>query len=299
MQKEYIAPLSRKNKFCYSDVRLEGGGFINKENHVFKFNSSQRPCNKDFPLSIIKTIGGNFVSQEPDLMSIEVMNNYTISGILSFSNSTLEDIDFMQDNEGLLTAAEWNSLTESIKYSGLRSMLTENLMTSLCLDQEHCKNLISGIHPAISYNPAVLNLPSEQEIKDRILEELNLNWYDRFMNWVQKQAAIICTVTLLIQILIFFLTVVDFIIDSNEANILRVLLNLMIRITLKLTSCCCKYNPFRKLNNKKRLGANQGINLETENSNIIRWGNQGEVIPHTIEMQPLGRRVFAALEDLS
>ena len=227
------------------------------------------------------------MSAEPNLMSVHVDSNVTILGNLSHA-----PIDFMQDDQGLATAEEWRSLAESIQYSGLRSMLSENLMTSLCLDSVHCNSLVSGVKPTVNYNPKVLNMPTAEQIKTRLLKEMNLNFFDKFINWIENKAAIVCTITLFIQILIFILTIIDFLTDSNEANILRVLIRLLVRITLKLTSCCCKYNPLSKIVRRNRLGANQGANSEPI-SNIVRY-NHNELC--AIEMQPLkNQRVFAAL----
>ena len=113
---------------------------------------------------------------EPDLKTIQVLNNYTILGDLSFNlNSSLNEIEFMGHNQGLVTASEWHALAESVQYSGLRTMLSEDLFNSLCLDSTHCSNLVTGIIPAVSYNPAILNLPTAEQIKNKLMEEMNLN----------------------------------------------------------------------------------------------------------------------------
>ena len=161
--KKTTVPLSPNNTYCYHDIKLQNGYFLDIQNHVLKFNSSTRPCQPNFPYAIIKTLSGAFVSAEPNLMSVHVDSNVSILGNLSHA-----PIDFMQDDQGLATAEEWRSLAESIQYSGLRSMLSENLMTSLCLDSVHCNSLVSGVKPTVNYNPKVLNMPTAEQIKTRL-----------------------------------------------------------------------------------------------------------------------------------
>ena len=43
------------------------GYFLDKETHIVKFNSTSRPCVPQFPLAIIQTLKGEFVSVEPDI----------------------------------------------------------------------------------------------------------------------------------------------------------------------------------------------------------------------------------------
>ena len=76
------------------------------------------------------------------------------------------NIELMSHNEGLATAQEWQALAESVQYSGLREMLSEDLFTALCLDSAHCDKLVTGVHLAVSYNPTIFNIPSAEEIKN-------------------------------------------------------------------------------------------------------------------------------------
>ena len=43
-----------------------------------------------------------------------------------------------------------------------------------------------------------------------------------------------------------FLTIIDFFTDSNEANMIRVFIKLIIRLTLKLAHCICSHNIFKR-----------------------------------------------------
>ena len=85
----------------------------------------------------------------------------------------------MTDDQGLATSDEWKSLAESIQYSGLRSMLSENLMTSLCLDSAHCNRFVTSIEPTVNYNSKILNKPTAEQIKKRLLEEMNLTIFQK------------------------------------------------------------------------------------------------------------------------
>ena len=121
---------------------------------------------------------------------------------------------------------------------------------------------------------------------------MNLTIFQKFIKWIENKAAIVCTITLFIQILIFILTIIDFVTDTNEANILRVLIRLLAKITLKLTSFCCKYNILNKIVNRDRLNANQNTNYDT--SNIVHYNPN-----RAIEIELLKNQRFAALEDIS
>ena len=70
-------------------------------------------------------------------------------------------------------------------------MLAEDFFTSLCLDAEHCNSLVTDIGPTMNYNPTILNIPTAQEIKNKLAAELNLNFWDRFMKWTEEKAALI------------------------------------------------------------------------------------------------------------
>ena len=85
----------------------------------------------------------------------------------------------MTDDQGLATADEWKSLAESIQYSGLRSMLSENLMTSLCLDSANCNKFVTSIEPTVNYNSKILNIPTAEQIKKKLLQEMNLNIFQK------------------------------------------------------------------------------------------------------------------------
>ena len=235
--KKTLVSLSQKNNQCFQDVSLTNGFFLDKQTHVIKFNSSSRPCFPRFPESIIKTLEGDFVAQEPTLHSVQVFRNFSILGNLSHNK-----IDYLENDQGLATEKEWASLAETIQYSGLKSMLAEDLQTSLCLNTDSCNNLISGPAPNVMYNPTVLHLPTKSEIEHQLLETLGLSYWERFMKWVEKEAAYICVFTLFTIFLMFFLTIIDFFTDSNEANMIRVFIKLIIRLTLKLTNCVSSHN---------------------------------------------------------
>ena len=180
----------------------------------------------------------------------------------------------MNNNEGLATELEWKALAENIQYAGLRSMLQEDLTTSLCLDATRCSSLITGTRPTVSYNPSVLNLPTPKQIEDRLIHEMNLSIWDKFMRFIESKAAIICTIALFVQVMIFVLTLIDFCTSSNEGNILRIFLKLIVRIVLKLTNCCCKYNVLRRLVKKKN---------DNSNSTQVRYTSGN----NTIELPPI------------
>ena len=180
----------------------------------------------------------------------------------------------MDNNDGLATELEWKDLAENIQYAGLRSMLQEDLTTSLCLDATRCSSLISGTRPSVSYNPSVLNLPTAKQIEDRLIQEMNLSIWDRFMRFIESKAALICTIALFIQVLIFVLTLIDFCTSSNEGNILRIFLKLIVRIVLRLTNCCCKYNVLRRLVKNKN---------DTSSTNAVRYTSSS----NNIELPPI------------
>ena len=119
-------------------------------------------------MAIIQTLQGQFVSVEPDIRTISVTKNYSLLGNFVHNSS----IDFLQPNDGLVTEIEWKALAENIQYAGLRTMLQEDLTTSLCLDATRCSNLIPETRPTVSYNPSVLNLPTPKEIEDRLIHEM-------------------------------------------------------------------------------------------------------------------------------
>ena len=267
--------LKAQNSQCYKDVPLENGYFLDRETHVLRFNSSARPCYASFPQAVIRTLGGAYVTFEPNLQTITVSRNYSLFGNLQHNDS----IDFLTPNQGLLTSSEWKSLSESIQYSGLREMLSEDLTTSLCLDIRHCTSLITGSLPSTNYDSSVLSLPSPQEVETRLLKELNMSLWDRIIQYIEKQAALVCSLSLLIQIIIFLLTLIDYFLNTNnEGNILRVFINLILRIF-------CKTNIWRHFTKNK--------NQRNRNSNqIVRYSPANNVI----ELQTLN--TIQALEDL-
>ena len=72
--KKVIMTLSADSEYCYTHIKLYPSGYLDKENDIIKFNSIQRPCEPNFPRTVIKTQEGLFLSQEPNLMKI--MYNY-------------------------------------------------------------------------------------------------------------------------------------------------------------------------------------------------------------------------------
>ena len=291
-----IVSLKVDNKLCYNDIKLNEEGYLNKESHVILFNSSTRPCYKHFPHTVIKTLDGNYVAQEPSLFKVEVQQNVSILGNLSYNFNFDNSMEFMEHNQGLATSEEWHSLAEQIQYSGLRDVLSEDLFTSLCLDSQHCNQLISGIRPSQSYNPTVLNIPSPEEIQESIMKKMNLNIWDKITQWINKFAAEICLFTLAFQSLILILTLIDFVTSQNESNMLRVLIRLFSRLIIKFAQCFCKLNwngkiASRQLRNGQHL-------VQTNDLDRIHWKNDNEILP-SLELQPLNsNRVFATLEDL-
>ena len=270
--KQHSVSLKSDSKFCYHDIPLQRGYFLDKETHVIKFNSTSRPCVPKFPLAIIQTLEGEFVSLEPDVHTVTVTKNKSLIGNFIHNNFN-SSIDFVDNDEGLATELEWKALAENIQYAGLRSMLQEDLTTSLCLDATRCSSLITGTRPTVSYNPSVLNLPTPKQIEDRLIHEMNLSIWDRFMRFIESKAAIICTIALFVQVMIFVLTLIDFCTSSNEGNILRIFLKLIVRIVLRLTNCCCKYNVLRRLVKKK----------DNSNSTQVRYTSGN----NTIELPPI------------
>lgn len=224
-----------------------------------------------------------------------MQQNVSIFGHLSynFDNS----IEFLEHDQGLATSEEWHNLAEQIQYSGLRDVLSEDLFASLCLDSKHCNQLISGIRPSQSYNPAILNIPSPEEIQESIREELNLNIWDRLTLWINKFAAEICLFTLAFQSLILILTLIDFVTSQNESNMLPVLIRLFTKLIVKMAQCLCRINYNGKIASRQLARQNQVPTNDLVNN--LHWENNGEIIS-TLEMQPLNRnnRVFATLEDL-
>ena len=108
----------------------------------------------------------------------------------------------------------------------------------------------------------------------------------------RKKAAIICTVTLLLQLLFFILTVIDFITDTNEGNVLRIIIKLFIKITIKLTSFCCKHSILNKVVNR-----NANSNVNTNHNVNVRYIPSNSI--DIVELEPLKNQRFAALEDLT
>ena len=253
-------------------------------------------------MAIIQTLQGQFVSVKPDIRTISVTKNYSLLGNFVHNAS----MDLLQPNDGLVTEIEWKALAENIQYAGLRTMLQEDLTTSLCLDATRCSNLIPETRPTVSYNPSVLNLPTPKEIEDRLIHEMNLSIWDKFLKFIETKAALICTFTLFIQALIFILTLIDFCTSSNEGNILRIFLKLIVRIVLRLTNCCCKYNVLRRLVKSKNdnLGNAQVRYTPSRVESIelpallnrSRHKSVRNIPNNAIEMQPLND--VRALEDL-
>jgi hypothetical protein len=141
---------------------------------------------------------------------------------------------------------------------------------------------------------------------------MNLSIWDKFLKFIESKAALICTSALFIQALIFILTLIDFCTSSNEGNILRIFLKLIVRILLRLTNCCCKYNVLRRLvkNKNNNLGNAQvrytpdrveSIELPAllnSSRHSVRSSRHSvrDMPNNAIEMQPLND--VRALEDL-
>ena len=79
---------------------------LDKESHIIKFNSSMRPCSPKFPRTVIKSLEGLFLSQEPNLMKVDVEQNYSILGDLNYRFKDTK-IQFYDDDQGLATSMEW------------------------------------------------------------------------------------------------------------------------------------------------------------------------------------------------
>ena len=92
------------------------------------------------PLNIIKSLQGLFYSQEPMLHQVDVFTNITLLGNLTFNFNP--KVDLIQHNQGLATSGEWQTLEETIRFSGIKTALAEDLTYSICLDSEHCTNTI-------------------------------------------------------------------------------------------------------------------------------------------------------------
>ena len=75
--KKLITTLISNNDFCYTDIKLHQDRFLDKESHVIKFNSSQRPCQPIFPERVIKSLEGLLLSQEARLMITQVEKKFS------------------------------------------------------------------------------------------------------------------------------------------------------------------------------------------------------------------------------
>ena len=149
---QVIVPLEVNNTICYQDVKLANSqGFIDKETHIIKRNSSIRMYNKHFHENIVKTTEGQFITFEPNLASTQVKNTSHL-GDLSFNFT--EYIEYIDPEDGLVKSQELDALSNSINYHGIKSILAE----SLFMKRNHAIFMISlnlhiMIHPILKYPP--------------------------------------------------------------------------------------------------------------------------------------------------
>ena len=167
------------------------------------------------------------------LHQVNVFTNITLLGNLTFQFNP--KIDLIQHNQGLATSGEWETLDETIRFSGIKQALSEDLTYSLCLDSEHCTNTISGVAPPPNFNPASIRILTPDQIRDK----LSLGWWGKIKEFLKPHAAEICLLSLLVQFFIFIVQIVDFIFGNNEQNIIRLFLRAIIRIVVIMVRCCC------------------------------------------------------------
>ena len=241
--KRAVMTLKSNSEICYKDIQLDPHGFLDKENHLVKFNSSQRPCRSENPQLIIKTLDGEFLSQEPSLKNVVVNRNYSIAGNLNFFAQEYNITDYLDHDAGLLTSSEWKDLNNMIQYANVKDMLSEDLFNSLCTDNQNCISL-SHNNPVQVYNSQILRIPNVQEIENHF----RLNLWTKFTSFVERHVAIICVFTLFFQCSVIVFSCLDFICNNNDSNIIRIFLQLLFKFLTFLTRCICNFN----LNNFRR-----------------------------------------------
>ena len=121
-------------------------------------------------------------------------------------------------------------------------MLSEDLFTLLCLDEKNCNSMISSVRPTVFYNPSVLNIHSIEEVEEKMKHQLNLDIWTPFSKYIENNAALICIGTVAFQMLLFLMTIVDFLTANNEENPLLVFIRLIITLFVRMVNCFCKLN---------------------------------------------------------
>ena len=86
-----------------------------------------------------------FIAFEPTGQLISVKHNFSILGNYFFN--FLNRIEYVNNQDGLATSSEWKSLSDSIEYKGLKTILAELLYTRLCFDNKSCNNFNSDFRP--------------------------------------------------------------------------------------------------------------------------------------------------------
>ena len=73
--RQLIVPLATNSTICFQDIKLANNlGFIDRETHILKRNSSIRACNLQFPENLIKTTDNFFIAFKPTGQVISVKN---------------------------------------------------------------------------------------------------------------------------------------------------------------------------------------------------------------------------------
>ena len=133
----------------------------------------------------------------------------------------------------MATSSEWKSLSDSIEYKGLKSVLAESLYTSLCFSDQSCNNLNSNLRPT-HYGSSILKLPTANDIEHKLLRQMNLTWIDRLQQWIKSKAAYLAFAVLTYNIIMFILHIIDLCTGNNPNNIFRTTFSLLWRLIVRL-----------------------------------------------------------------
>ena len=162
-----------------------------------------------------------------------IIKNLTMDRLPLFNESEL-----YSEDDGLATQIEWNDLSEHIKYGNIRQVMKEDIITNFCLDNIHCKDM-TYVQPTQNYDFSLLSVPTPGEIQASIERKLKMNFWERFVVFVEKNTAYICIFTLLFQSLLIIFTLLD-LFSGNEHNVIRLFWSLLIKLLTKMVTFFCK-----------------------------------------------------------
>ena len=137
---------------------MSNGLFLDPRNHLIKTASSKRDCSPTLPQNVIKTLGEQYVSQEPHLLQVDVLTNQTYFSDFQYTFNDTE-IQLLQENEGLLTDKEWADFNNFLQFRTLKQALGETLNMNLCLGNNNCMSKMIGTSPSLEYNIDNLKFP--------------------------------------------------------------------------------------------------------------------------------------------